>query len=547
MVDITIQHKRSAQAGKAPTTAQLELGEIALNTRDGELYMKKDVDGVESVVKLLSSLSGAQTDFIDVLNKPTTIAGYGITDAFDGDYDNLTDKPDLTLYQLIENAFNGDYNNLYNAPNLFDGQFTSLIGLPTTIAGYGITDAFSGDYSDLANTPFIPVDLTDLTDTSGILVPFSGSYNDLTDTPFIPVALSDISNVANTAPQVGEVLKWSGSSWGPGVDTGDTNADTLDGQHGAYYVDWANANNTPTTLAGYGITDALPAGTTTLTDIQISEGSADQVLGTNGAGTYSFVNGIKSITVSNAAAGTSSLTYDSANGVFTFTPADLSSYLTSYTETSTLDNVISRGNTTTTTAVIPFEYGSQLAFPSANTYNGAVAISDADQEVFFSNGGSWLPLQKRFNEDSRIVGKSTTFSAGITTTSGSYLRGEAVAGDNGLGPNIQTSLTVSEGFTRIKVELDASIANVTNNASEIVVVLERNINGQNPTDLKQFVFPPSSTYYGSQHFLFVDTHGGNAGDIVAYKLRVDMSAYSNESARMQFGICGDTMYIKEMA
>lgn len=33
---------------------------------------------------------------------------------------------------------------------------------------------------------------------------------------------------------------------------------TLDGQEGSYYSDWNNLNNTPTTLSGYGITDAQP-------------------------------------------------------------------------------------------------------------------------------------------------------------------------------------------------------------------------------------------------------------------------------------------------
>jgi len=546
MVDITIQHKRSAQAGKAPTTEQLELGELAVNTRDGTLYMKKNVDGVESVVKLLSSLSGAQVDYLDILNKPTTIAGYGITDAFSGDYDDLTDKPDLTLYQLIENAFSGNYNDLYNTPNLFDGQFTSLIGLPTTIAGYGITDAFSGDYSDLANTPFIPVDLTDLTDTSGILVPFSGDYNDLTNKPFVPGILSDLANVGNTAPSVGEVLKWTGTEWAPGTDTGDTNADTLDGQHGDYYLDWANANNTPTTLSGYGITDGLQAGSTTLTDVGIVDGLADQVLGTDGAGLFGFVDGIKALTVNVAAAGSSNLEYDSANGVFTYTPPDLSSYLTSYTETDTLANVVGRGATTTTTAVIPFQYGSQLAFPSANTYPGAVAVSDADINMYFANGGTWLPLQKQGNEDIEQFGLSTSYSPGISIAHGGYLRKEATAGDNGNGGNIQASVTVSPGFSRIKVELDASVVNITDSTTEIIIALERSINGTNQTDVKQFLFPPGQNWFGSQHFLFVDSHGANVGDIVSYKLRVDMSSYSNESARIQFGICGDTLYIKEI-
>lgn len=48
---MAVKMKRSAVAGKVPTTAQLELGELAINTRDGKLYFKKD-DGSESIVKL---------------------------------------------------------------------------------------------------------------------------------------------------------------------------------------------------------------------------------------------------------------------------------------------------------------------------------------------------------------------------------------------------------------------------------------------------------------------------------------------------------------
>jgi hypothetical protein len=46
-----IKLKRSAVAGKAPTTSDLELGELALNTYDGKLYTKKD-DGSASIVEL---------------------------------------------------------------------------------------------------------------------------------------------------------------------------------------------------------------------------------------------------------------------------------------------------------------------------------------------------------------------------------------------------------------------------------------------------------------------------------------------------------------
>lgn len=55
----TIILKRSATPGKVPTTAQLALGEIAINTYDGLLYIKKD-DGTPSVVQIggVTSVNG---------------------------------------------------------------------------------------------------------------------------------------------------------------------------------------------------------------------------------------------------------------------------------------------------------------------------------------------------------------------------------------------------------------------------------------------------------------------------------------------------------
>jgi microcystin-dependent protein len=47
-----IKLKRSDVAGKAPAIADLELGELAVNTSDGKLYLKKSVGGTESIVAL---------------------------------------------------------------------------------------------------------------------------------------------------------------------------------------------------------------------------------------------------------------------------------------------------------------------------------------------------------------------------------------------------------------------------------------------------------------------------------------------------------------
>lgn len=54
----TVKMKQSAVAGKVPTTAQLALGELAINTVDGKLYLKKNVSGTESIVDVTAASSG---------------------------------------------------------------------------------------------------------------------------------------------------------------------------------------------------------------------------------------------------------------------------------------------------------------------------------------------------------------------------------------------------------------------------------------------------------------------------------------------------------
>ncbi len=91
----------------------------------------------------------AQT-FASLTSKPTTIAGYGITDA-------------LELGTTSTTALAGD-------TALFDGVFASLTSKPTTIAGYGITDALAlGTTSTtaLAGNTSIPSVLTDLSISDG--------------------------------------------------------------------------------------------------------------------------------------------------------------------------------------------------------------------------------------------------------------------------------------------------------------------------------------------------------------------------------------------
>lgn len=65
---------------------------------------------------------------------------------------NITDKPSLSAV-----ALSGDYNDLINKPALFNGTFTALTGKPTTLSGYGITDAYPLSGNPLAFLTSVPV------------------------------------------------------------------------------------------------------------------------------------------------------------------------------------------------------------------------------------------------------------------------------------------------------------------------------------------------------------------------------------------------------
>ncbi|SVC95856.1 uncharacterized protein METZ01_LOCUS348710, partial [marine metagenome] len=83
-----------------------------------------------------------------ITGTPTTIAGYGITDAFDSSsafpYSNLTGTP--TIPTKVSDLTN-DSGFISSVPAQ---TFASLTGKPTTIAGYGITDAFDGAFTSLS-------------------------------------------------------------------------------------------------------------------------------------------------------------------------------------------------------------------------------------------------------------------------------------------------------------------------------------------------------------------------------------------------------------
>lgn len=216
-------------------------------------------------------------------------------------------------------------------------------------------NTFSGDYNDLTNRPSIPSDLSQLSDSFGLL--FSGDYNDLTNAPDLDELNFDIATIDNigdvdttTEPlENGQLLQWDGTKWqnatvgGFADTTYDLASDTITGGV-SLTLSGSDATNDIIEIVGAGdttvsinlsgqleIDTALSATLDSLTDTAISNVQDGQALVYNsGQWINSTVSGGVTLssfsTASATASGGGSLSYDNTTGIFTFTPPDLSTY-----------------------------------------------------------------------------------------------------------------------------------------------------------------------------------------------------------------------------
>jgi hypothetical protein len=146
----TIKLRRSAVPGRIPTTSQLELGEIAINTADGKIYFKKydPVANTESIIDVSSNLDAAA-----ILAELLTVDGPGSgldADLLDGangefylDFPNFTNLPDPVLTVTGDVEGNTTFTDLGNA------------SLTLELTDTGVTP---GSYGSASLVPIITVD-----------------------------------------------------------------------------------------------------------------------------------------------------------------------------------------------------------------------------------------------------------------------------------------------------------------------------------------------------------------------------------------------------
>ena len=173
-----VKLRRSSVSGQKPTNSNLQLGELALNTTDGKVYMSKSGSLGPTVEELIST-NTVNTGSVNISGSLNLIGNETITGSL---YIVSSSLPEVRLSNVDYNqnyhitVGNAGYLNIHdglgNYVALFGTSSASLIGdlyVSHSVTASHFTGSFVGDGSGLYNIPL-----------SGVtnLVTISGSFND---------------------------------------------------------------------------------------------------------------------------------------------------------------------------------------------------------------------------------------------------------------------------------------------------------------------------------------------------------------------------------
>ena len=279
-----IKLKRSAVQSRVPTTSDLELGELGLNTYDGKVYMKKD-DGTAAIVEVggdgavssVNTLTGAVSLGIEDMDDFTLASASGIPyDTWDS-----TNTPAAGEWHINSSFFylpKTDSNGADQSSNFRALDGTTSLTITQGGTDYVITNAdLAADQLDGANarvliegsSGVISSINSAITKSGGITIScpsFSLPLLPLADgdilqwvnadSKFKPVQLpaavssiDDLSDVdtSTAAPTEGQVLTWdnTASKWEPGTVAGNA-VDSVNSQTGVVVLDADDIDDTTT-------------------------------------------------------------------------------------------------------------------------------------------------------------------------------------------------------------------------------------------------------------------------------------------------------------
>ena len=378
--------KRSAVANKRPTTTNLDLGELALNTYDGFLFAERDGVGVTTVANLTPWYENVGAASIYYSNS----VGIGTTNP---------------LYNLDVRGAIGGYTDL-RAPHRDDiVTYTVTVDTKDTTHRYQGSGSNSGYKIDGEFSPFLVL-------TPGRTYRFDQSDNTNLNHPIRFYLEADKTTEYTTG------VTNTGSSPAPGnsgaytqIVVGDETPVVLHYQcanHG--YMGNAVQVNSNVVNTNYA---AIIRGGLTANSAKIEDLTANRVV----------------------IAGTGGELQDSANLTFNGSLLNVSGNVDISTDLDVdglteLDDLrVSAGSTflgvsdfdhqivgLATNNIIPFLFNAWNDLPSAGTYHGAFAHVHARGKGYFAHGGAWYELVNK--ELNGTIGVGTeVYNIGVTSVS----------------------------------------------------------------------------------------------------------------------------------
>lgn len=241
LVANTLKVKRSSVQGKVPLTSDLQLGELAVNTYDGKLYLKKDVGGVESIVDVSAGL-----DATGVLQLLKTVDGVG--SGLDADLlDGLASSSANTASTIVSRDSSGNFSaGTITAALSGNASTATTLQTARTINGVSFNGSANITIADSTKLPLSGGTMTGaITFAAGQTWPTfnqntTGSAGSLSSNTGYLVYRSIVADASiDTATQNGIYTRdYTGASasmlvWDAGGSTGTTQLDVNYGNSGA--------------------------------------------------------------------------------------------------------------------------------------------------------------------------------------------------------------------------------------------------------------------------------------------------------------------------
>ena len=309
-----IKLKKSETALSKPTTSDLAVGEVAINALDQRIFVRDSSDNIVTIGE-----AGGLRFESSTVTYEVTVATKDSSHRYDNSGSSSGYKIDGTFSPVLQlvpgNTYRFDQSDSTNSGHplrfYYEADKTTAYTSGVTTNG---TPGSTGAYTEIV-----------VGDSTPSVLHYQCSAHSYMGNQVFTFARNLTGFDTDDISEGSSNEYYTDAKVDARISAATIDADTLGGQNSAYHLNYNNFTNTPT----------IPS---ELTDLGISDGSSGQFLRTDGSGNFSFATvtsgggGIALTDLSVGAEGTASgdgaIAYNDSTGVFTYTPPDLSTYLT---------------------------------------------------------------------------------------------------------------------------------------------------------------------------------------------------------------------------